>query len=50
MVSTDFDLGSNVPRIFQVPKLAGMLPPGMPGAEPMLYVSRAEVVNWTHLR
>ena len=34
----------------QVPKLAGMLPPGMPGAEPMLYVLRAEVANWTHLR
>ena len=50
LVSTTFDLGSNVPRIFQVPKLAGMLPPGMPGAEPLLYVSRAEVVNWTHLR
>ena len=50
MVSTDFDLGANVPRLFQVPKLAGMLPPGMPGNAPMLYVSRAEVVNWTHLR
>lgn len=50
LVSSDFDLGANVPRIFQVPKLAGMLPPGMPGAEPLLYVSRVEVANWTHLR
>jgi len=50
MVSIDFDLGANVPRLFQVPKLAGMLPPGMPGADPMLYVLRAEVANWTHLR
>ena len=50
LVSSNFDLGSNVPRIFQVPKLDGMLPPGMPGAEPMLYISRAEVANWTHLR
>jgi len=50
LVSTDFDLGANVPRLFQVPKLAGMLPPGMPGADPLLYVSRIEVTDWTHLR
>jgi hypothetical protein len=32
-VSNYFDLGTNVPSIYQVPELANNLPPGMPGAD-----------------
>jgi len=31
-VSDNFDMGTNVPKIFQVPGLENNLPPGMPGA------------------
>lgn len=38
MVSSYYQM-SNVPRLYQVPKLAEHLPPGMPGAEPILIAS-----------
>jgi len=34
-VSNYFDMGSQVPKIYQVPSLATNLPPGMPGATPV---------------
>ena len=35
-VGNFFDMGSNVPNIYQVPTLARNLPPGMPGADPIV--------------
>ena len=32
-VSNIFDMGTNVPRIYEVPELVDNLPPGLPGAE-----------------
>jgi hypothetical protein len=37
-VSTYFDMGSNVPNIYQVPALRNNLPPAMPGADPIIYL------------
>lgn len=37
-VSSYFDMGSNVPNIYQVPALRNNLPPGMPGADPIIYL------------
>ena len=45
-VSNYFDMGTNVPSIFQVPTLADNLPPGMPGSEG---VYAAQVLSWRHL-
>ena len=42
-VSNYFDMGTNVPDIFQVPELADNLPYGMIGAYPILVFSR---VSW----
>ena len=42
-VSNYFDMGSNVPSIFQVPTLADNLPFGMIGAYPILIFSQ---VSW----
>jgi hypothetical protein len=50
LVSEYFDMGNNVPQVWQVPKIAVNLPPGMPGADPLLYSQRAEVANWMHVR
>ena len=50
VVSTYFDLGTNVPRIFQAPNLSSNLPPGMPGANPMLFVTQVQLTNWYHSR
>lgn len=50
MVSDYFDLGNNVPRIFQAANLSTNLPPGMPGSDPMLFVTGADVTNWYHVR
>jgi hypothetical protein len=50
VVAQGFDLGSQVPSVWQVPKLATNLPPGMPGSAPMLFVSGVDVTNWYHAR
>lgn len=45
-VSNYFDMGTNVPSIFQVPSLADNLPRGMIGAYPILSFAR---VSWREL-
>jgi hypothetical protein len=50
VVAQGFDLGNQVPRVFQVPKLGTNLPPGMPGAAPMLFVNGVALTNWYHAR
>jgi hypothetical protein len=50
IVTQYFDLGNNVPRIFQAANLSANLPPGMPGGDPMLFVTGADVTNWYHVR
>jgi len=37
-VSSYFDMGTNVPNIYQVPKLRTNLPPAMPGSNPIVYL------------
>ncbi len=37
-LSNNFDMGMNVPRIYQVPELADNLPPGMPGGTPIWHI------------
>ncbi|MER3413808.1 MAG: hypothetical protein C4341_06135 [Armatimonadota bacterium] len=39
-VASYYDMGTNVPNIYQVPKLAGNLPPGMPGDKPIISLKR----------
>jgi hypothetical protein len=46
-VANYFDMGTNVPNIYQVPKLSSYLPPGMPGAE-ICYAS-VQVLSWDRL-
>jgi hypothetical protein len=43
IVCNFFDLGSQVPSIYQVPLLARNLPPGMPGGERYYFV---KTVYW----
>lgn len=50
IVSDAFDLGNQVPSVWQVPTLSTNLPPGMPGADPMLFVTGADITNWYHVR
>jgi len=50
IVSDDFDLGNQVPSVWQVPRLATNLPPGMPGADPLLFITGADLTNWYHIR
>ena len=50
IVADYFDLGTNVPRIFYAPGLSNNLPPGMPGADPMLFVTGADLTNWYHVQ
>ncbi|MDZ4860878.1 MAG: hypothetical protein SGI88_18035 [Candidatus Hydrogenedentes bacterium] len=45
-VSNYFDMGTNVPEIYQVPELANNLPTGMIGAYPILIFSQ---VSWREL-
>lgn len=45
-VADYFDMGTNVPSIYQVPTLATNLPPGMPGAEGII---AAQTLSWRHL-
>ena len=42
-VSNYFDMGTNVPRIYQVPTLAANLPYGMIGAYPIFIYKK---VSW----
>ncbi|MFN8139564.1 MAG: hypothetical protein U0R49_07185 [Fimbriimonadales bacterium] len=39
-VANYYDMGSQVPNIYQVPSLAKNLPPGMPGADPIISLKR----------
>ena len=50
VVAQAFDLGNQVPSVWQVPKLSTNLPPGMPGANPMLFVNGVAITNWYHAR
>jgi hypothetical protein len=50
VVSDAFDLGNQVPSVWQVPTLSTHLPPGMPGADPLLFVTGADITNWYHVR
>jgi len=46
-VASYFDMGTNVPNIYQVPKLSKHLPPGMPGGDVEIVV--AQVLSWRRL-
>lgn len=46
LVANYFDMGTNVPAVFQVPLLASNLPPGMPGPEPVAIVKGGNIANW----
>lgn len=50
VVSKFFDMGNNVPAVFQVPSLATNLPPGMPGSLRLPVIEGARVTNWYHER
>lgn len=50
IVADYFNMGTDVPRIWQVPRLSGMLPPGMPGGDPLVFPSRVQLANWTQVR
>ncbi len=39
-VGNFFDMGTNVPNIYQAPALAKNLPPGMPGADPIISLKK----------
>lgn len=39
-VANFYDMGTNVPNIYQVPTLARNLPPGMPGADPIIALTK----------
>ena len=41
-VSNHFDMGKNVPRIYQVPELADNLPPGMIASEPIWHITTSQ--------
>ena len=45
-VANYFDMGTNVPSIYQVPELTSHMPPGMPGGE---NVAVAQILSWRHL-
>jgi hypothetical protein len=45
-VAQYFDLGNQIPSVFQTPLLAKNLPPGMPGATPSYYV---KTVYWREI-
>ncbi len=50
LVANYFDMGNQVPRVFQAAGLSNNLPPGLPGSDPMLFVTGADVLNWYHAR
>jgi len=41
-VSNYFNMGNNVPSIYQVPVLGENLPPGMPGGDPIWHISTSQ--------
>jgi hypothetical protein len=45
-VSNYFDLGSEVPKVYQVPLLGKNLPPGMPGGDPYYFI---KCVYWKEI-
>jgi hypothetical protein len=45
-VSNYFDLGSQVPSVYQVPSLHKNLPPGMPGGDPYFFI---KTVYWKEI-
>jgi hypothetical protein len=44
--STYFNMGTNVPRIYQVPNLANNLPPGLIGSDPIWLTTGFEERHW----
>lgn len=46
VVSRFFDMGSQVPRVYQMPNLAKYLPPGMPGGQTFNFV---KILSWREL-
>lgn len=46
VVSRFFDMGNQVPRLYQMPNLIKHLPPGMPGAEAFNFV---KILSWREL-
>ncbi|HUV04889.1 MAG TPA: pilus assembly PilX N-terminal domain-containing protein [Armatimonadota bacterium] len=46
-VANYFELGTNVPNIYQVPALAQNLPPGMPGGD---NITAVYILSWVHVR
>lgn len=46
MVSRYFDMGTNVPSVFQVPGLPSNMPPGMPGDQQISIIEGGRVVEW----
>jgi hypothetical protein len=46
MVSTWFDMGTNVPGVFHVPNLSTNLPPGMPGSQRFGSIESIAIANW----
>ncbi len=46
MVSSWFDMGTNVPAIFHVPDLSSNLPPGMPGEQRYGSIESIALENW----
>jgi len=46
LVSSWFDMGTNVPAVFQVPDLSTNLPPGMPGGHRYGSIERIVIENW----
>ena len=46
MVSTWFDMGTNVPAIFHVPDVSTNLPPGMPGEQGSGSIESITLENW----
>ncbi len=46
VVTRFFDLGAQVPRIYQMPNLAKYLPPGMPGGQVLNFV---KILSWREI-
>ncbi len=46
IVTRFFDMGINVPRIYQMPNLAKYLPPGMPGGQTFNFV---KILSWREI-
>ena len=46
IVARYFDMGSNVPRVYQMPNLVKYLPPGMPGGQAFNFV---KILSWREI-